>query len=44
VNVQLYSASEKRCLADLVEIMIAFNLTYLQQVSQDGQSNFVLQP
>jgi len=44
VNTQLYSTREKEELHQLVAVMIAYNMTYLQERSQDGQYNYVLEP
>ena len=37
VNTQLYSAKEKAELANLVDIHIAYNLTYIQERNVEGQ-------
>ena len=37
VNTQLYSAREKEELKALVDTMTAYNLTYVQERSQEGQ-------
>ncbi|KAL5018095.1 hypothetical protein ScPMuIL_003817 [Solemya velum] len=44
VNTQLYSAREKENLAQLVRIMIAYNMTYHQEKSLEGQYNYVIDP
>ncbi|XP_070580731.1 chromosome transmission fidelity protein 18 homolog isoform X2 [Ptychodera flava] len=44
VNTQLFSGKEKDQLATVVSTMIAYNLTYHQARSQDGQYNYVLEP
>ena len=37
VNTQLYSAREKEELKALVDTMTAYNLTYVQERTQEGQ-------
>ena len=37
VNTQLYSAREKEELRALVDTMTAYNLTYVQERTQEGQ-------
>ena len=44
VNTQLYSAREKEGLALLIKIMIAYNMTYHQERSIEGQYSYVLDP
>ncbi|KAL3877809.1 hypothetical protein ACJMK2_035456 [Sinanodonta woodiana] len=44
VNTQLYSAREKEDLAQLIRIMIAYNMTYHQEKTADGQYNYILDP
>ncbi|GAB1608222.1 chromosome transmission fidelity protein 18 homolog [Argonauta hians] len=44
VNMQLYSNKEKECLRQLVNTMVAYNITYRQEKSPDGQYNYVLEP
>lgn len=44
VNTQLYSSKEKRQLSDLVNTMIACNLTYKQEKAPDGQYVYTLEP
>ncbi|CAI9740559.1 transmission fidelity 18 homolog [Octopus vulgaris] len=44
VNMQLYSNREKECLRQLITTMIAYNMTYQQEKSADGQYNYVLEP
>ena len=44
VNTQLYSAKEKQELKHLVDILIAYNLTYVQEVSIEGQYSYRLDP
>ena len=44
VNTQLYSKREKDNLADLIRIMIAYNITYHQQRNLDGQYSYDLEP
>lgn len=44
VNTQLYSAKEKQELKHLVEILIAYNLTYVQEISLEGQYSYRLDP
>lgn len=44
VNTQLYSAREKEEMAQLIHIMIAYNMTYHQEKSLDGQYSYVLEP
>merc|ERR1712226_947815 len=44
VNTQLYSAKEKQELKHLVDILIAYNLTYVQEVSPEGQYSYRLDP
>uniref|UniRef100_S4R966 Chromosome transmission fidelity protein 18 homolog n=1 Tax=Petromyzon marinus TaxID=7757 RepID=S4R966_PETMA len=42
VNTQLYSAREKQQLSELVATMLAYNLTYRQERTQDGQYTYLL--
>ncbi|RUS89835.1 hypothetical protein EGW08_002365 [Elysia chlorotica] len=44
VNTQLYSTKEKEELANVVKIMIAYNMTYHQEKSPDGQYVYALDP
>ncbi|PIK50019.1 putative chromosome transmission fidelity protein 18-like, partial [Apostichopus japonicus] len=44
VSTQLYSMHEKRQLSELVNIMIAYNITYHQERNKEGQYNYVLDP
>lgn len=44
VNTQLYSSREKADLAHLVCIMIAYNMTYHQEKTPEGQYSYVLDP
>nr|XP_022313340.1 chromosome transmission fidelity protein 18 homolog [Crassostrea virginica] len=44
VNTQLYSAREKEDLAELIRIMIAYNMTYNQEKTPEGQYVYVLDP
>ncbi|KAJ7390212.1 hypothetical protein OS493_026722 [Desmophyllum pertusum] len=44
VNTQLFSAREKRQLAELIDTMIAYNLTYHQERNFEGQYTYVLDP
>ena len=44
VNTQLYSRQEKADLRHLIEIMIAYNLTYQQERGEDGQYSYKLDP
>ncbi|XP_067671435.1 chromosome transmission fidelity protein 18 homolog [Haliotis asinina] len=44
VNTQLYSKREKEELSNLVRIMIAYNMTYQQEKSLEGQYSYVLDP
>ncbi|KAK2151412.1 hypothetical protein LSH36_364g03016 [Paralvinella palmiformis] len=44
INTQLYSTKEKRELAQLVQIMISYNMTYHQERTMEGQYNYVLDP
>lgn len=44
LNAQLYSARERAELAELVSVMLQFNLTYRQQRSPDGQYVYLLEP
>ena len=44
VNTQLYSPREKQELKHLVEILIAYNLSYVQEMNPDGQFNYRLDP
>ncbi|XP_042861929.1 chromosome transmission fidelity protein 18 homolog isoform X2 [Penaeus japonicus] len=44
VNTQLYSRQEKEELANLIDTMIGYNLTYTQERSIDGQYSFNLDP
>ncbi|XP_022801966.1 chromosome transmission fidelity protein 18 homolog [Stylophora pistillata] len=44
VNTQLFSASEKKQLAELINTMIAYNLTFHQERNFDGQYTYVLDP
>ncbi len=44
VSIQLYSPREKQQLADLVDTMISYNLTYRQEKGVDGQYTYVLDP
>ncbi len=40
VNTQLYSAREKEELKDLVDVMKAYSLTYVQERTPEGQYNY----
>lgn len=40
----MYTAREKQQLADLVDTMISYNLTYHQERGLDGQYTYVLEP
>ncbi len=40
VNTQLYSAREKEQLKGLVDTMVGYNLTYVQERTSDGQYNY----
>uniref|UniRef100_A0A8D2LPR5 Chromosome transmission fidelity protein 18 homolog n=1 Tax=Varanus komodoensis TaxID=61221 RepID=A0A8D2LPR5_VARKO len=44
VNTQLYSQKEKQQLANLIATMLAYNLTYHQQRTPDGQYIYTLDP
>uniref|UniRef100_A0ABM5F0V8 Chromosome transmission fidelity protein 18 homolog n=1 Tax=Pogona vitticeps TaxID=103695 RepID=A0ABM5F0V8_9SAUR len=44
VNPQLYSQTEKRQLAELIGTMLAYNLTYHQERTPDGQYVYTLDP
>ncbi|CAH1273627.1 CHTF18 [Branchiostoma lanceolatum] len=44
VNSQLFSAKEKQQMADLIHTMIAYNLTYQQERTQEGQYQYLLEP
>ncbi|XP_024068213.2 chromosome transmission fidelity protein 18 homolog isoform X2 [Terrapene carolina triunguis] len=44
VNTQLYSLKEKQQLADLISTMLAYNLTYHQQRTPEGQYVYKLEP
>lgn len=44
VNTQLYTIREKEELEHLVEIMIAYNVTYRQELASDGTCQYVLEP
>lgn len=44
VNTQLYSAAEKAQLFDVINTMLAFNLTYSQERSKEGQYQFTMEP
>ncbi|XP_012939837.1 chromosome transmission fidelity protein 18 homolog [Aplysia californica] len=44
VNAQLYSAREKEELLNVVNIMIAYNMTYQQEKSPEGQYVYSLDP
>ncbi|XP_053132152.1 chromosome transmission fidelity protein 18 homolog isoform X2 [Hemicordylus capensis] len=44
VNTQLYSQKEKQQLAELISTMLAYNLTYLQERTPDGQYVYKLDP
>ncbi|XP_061849220.1 chromosome transmission fidelity protein 18 homolog [Colius striatus] len=44
VNTQLYSLKEKQQLADLISIMLAYNLTYHQERLPEGQYIYKLDP
>ncbi|XP_069838245.1 chromosome transmission fidelity protein 18 homolog isoform X2 [Dendropsophus ebraccatus] len=44
VNIQLYSMKEKQQLADLISTMLAYNLTYHQERTMDGQYVYKLDP
>jgi len=44
VNTQLYSAREKQDLRHLVEILVAYNLTYVQEMTPEGQYTYRLEP
>jgi len=44
VNTQLYNAREKADLANLVDVMISYNLTYQQTRTLDGQYTYILEP
>ncbi|XP_074867102.1 chromosome transmission fidelity protein 18 homolog isoform X2 [Carettochelys insculpta] len=44
VNTQLYSLKEKQLLADLISTMLAYNLTYHQQRTPEGQYVYRLEP
>uniref|UniRef100_A0A8C8SAR7 Chromosome transmission fidelity protein 18 homolog n=1 Tax=Pelusios castaneus TaxID=367368 RepID=A0A8C8SAR7_9SAUR len=44
VNTQLYSLKEKQQLADLISTMLAYNLTYQQQRTPEGQYIYQLDP
>ncbi|GFO38310.1 chromosome transmission fidelity protein 18-like protein [Plakobranchus ocellatus] len=44
VNTQLYSSKEKEDLSNVVNIMIAYNMTYHQEKTPDGQYVYALDP
>lgn len=44
VNTQLYSNKEKEQLSQLICIMIAYNMTYHQEKTEEGQYAYVLDP
>ncbi|XP_060116875.1 chromosome transmission fidelity protein 18 homolog [Heteronotia binoei] len=44
VNTQLYSQKEKQQLSELISTMLAYNLTYLQERTPDGQYIYKLDP
>ncbi|XP_006814806.1 chromosome transmission fidelity protein 18 homolog, partial [Saccoglossus kowalevskii] len=44
VNTQLYSTKEKEQLCNVVSTMIAYNLTYQQRRSPEGQYTYCLEP
>ncbi|XP_063286530.1 chromosome transmission fidelity protein 18 homolog isoform X1 [Pelobates fuscus] len=44
VNTQLYSLKEKQQLAELINTMLAYNLTYHQERTMDGQYIYKLDP
>ncbi|XP_071510650.1 chromosome transmission fidelity protein 18 homolog [Diadema antillarum] len=44
INTQLFSVSEKKQLKELVDTMIAYNLTYRQERSAEGTYNYNLDP
>ncbi|EMP36892.1 Chromosome transmission fidelity protein 18 like protein [Chelonia mydas] len=44
VNTQLYSVKEKQQLADLISTMLAYNLTYHQERTPEGQYVYKLEP
>ena len=44
VNTQLYSPREKQELKHLVEILLAYNLTYVQELTTEGQYIYRLDP
>ncbi|XP_019858878.1 PREDICTED: chromosome transmission fidelity protein 18 homolog [Amphimedon queenslandica] len=44
VNIQLYTQSEKSLLSDIVNTMISYNLTYIQERTPDGQYTYNLEP
>nr|XP_060642516.1 chromosome transmission fidelity protein 18 homolog [Anolis sagrei ordinatus] len=44
VNPQLFSQKERQQLAELVDTMLAFNLTFLQERRPDGSYLFALEP
>ncbi|XP_073414531.1 chromosome transmission fidelity protein 18 homolog isoform X1 [Dendrobates tinctorius] len=44
VNTQLYSTKEKQQLADLINTMLAYNLTYHQERTTEGQYLYKLDP
>eukprot|EP00057_Strongylocentrotus_purpuratus_P030065 XP_780624.3 PREDICTED: chromosome transmission fidelity protein 18 homolog [Strongylocentrotus purpuratus] len=44
INTQLFSTAEKKQLRELVDTMIAYNLTYRQERSMEGTYNYNLDP
>lgn len=44
INTQLFSTSEKQQLADLINTMISYNLTYHQERTSEGLYNYSLDP
>uniref|UniRef100_H2ZKA6 AAA+ ATPase domain-containing protein n=1 Tax=Ciona savignyi TaxID=51511 RepID=H2ZKA6_CIOSA len=44
VNMLLYSSNEKLQLRDLVQSLLAYNLTYRQERNEDGQYIYVMEP
>lgn len=44
VSTELLSAREKQQLDELVDTMIRYNMTYIQEKNFDGQYTYVLDP
>ena len=44
VNTQLFSAREKQQMAELIDTMIGYSLTYHQERNLEGQYTYILEP